>query len=266
MAINEKDIIIEYSTCKEDERATINRSSSLEFFYTKKHLEGFIKPSSRVLEIGCATGHYGFYYADKCKEYVGVDLVPLHIEVFNQKIANSGLKNISCQIGDATNLKDIKDESFDVVLCLGPMYHLPPKERELVFAQCRRVCVSGGIIAFSYINRIGVYAGACVYDDDNYRKTYPSKKANEFILVHNKDDLKPDVFYFTSPEEMNEAAFSHGLIKLKNLATDFFITMSIVNNMTNEQFEVMKPLYDQMVSHESCTGMSNHALLICKKK
>lgn len=56
-----------------------------------------------------------------------------------------------------------------------------------------------------------------------------------------------------------------GLTKIKNLGTDFFITMSVVNNMTDEQFELLKPLYDNMTSFESCTGMANHALLVCRK-
>ena len=36
---------------------------------------------------------------------------------------------------------------------------------------------------------------------------------------------------------MNALADECGLTKIKNLGTDFFITMSIVNNMTDEQFD-----------------------------
>jgi len=67
------------------------------------------------------------------------------------------------------------------------------------------------------------------------------------------------------PEEMETSAARYGFMKLKNLATNFMFTMQIVNEMTDERFELMKPLYDQMTSYESCTGMSDHALLICKK-
>lgn len=266
MASNKDKIFAQYADgIREDGRATITRSSMLEFYYTKKHLEDIITKDSKVLEIGCATGHYGIYYADKCNEYVGIDIVPSHIEIFNQKIKESKIKNVSCQVGDATNLAGILDNSFDVVLCLGPMYHLPPEERELVFKETVRVCRSGGIIAFAYINKIGVYVGACVYDDEYYRNTYPNENANNFILVNETDDLKPDTFFFTTPEDMNKTAEKHGLTKIKNLATDFFITISVLNNMSDERFEVMRPLYDQMTSHESCTGMSNHALLVCRK-
>lgn len=260
MATNSNIIIAQYNLGKEDKRATLSRTESLEFHYTKKHLEGLISKADRVLEVGCATGHYGFYYADKCKEYCGVDIVPKHIDIFKEKISESQIKNISCQVGDATNLYGIEDNSFDVVLCLGPMYHLPPHERELVLAECTRVCKDGGIVVFAYINKIGVYAGGCIVDSN-----YPNQQANKFVLEQGTDDIRPDIFFFTTPEEMNIAISKYGLSKIKNLGTDFFITMNIVNKMTDEEFEIMRPLYDQMTSFESCTGMSNHALLICRK-
>jgi ubiquinone/menaquinone biosynthesis C-methylase UbiE len=262
MSSNESKIFERYSLGKKEEgRATLSRSSSLEFHYTKKHLEGLIKKTDRVLEIGCGTGYYGFYYADKCQEYLGIDIVPDHIDLFEQKIAESQITNISCQIGDATDLKHINDESFNVVLCLGPMYHLPPNERELVFAECKRVCKTDGIIAFAYINKIGVYAGACIIDDH-----YPNEQANKCVIENGTDDMRPDLFFYTTPEEMNTTAIKYGLKKIKNLGTDFFITMNIVNAMSDEEFQFMRPLYDLMTSYESCTGMSNHALLICKKQ
>lgn len=260
MSKNADRILEQYISGKEDGRANLSRSTSLEFHYTKKHLEGLIKNTDRVLEVGCATGHYGFHYADQCQEYLGVDIVPEHINIFNQKITESQINNVACQIVDATNLQGISDDYFDVVLCLGPMYHLQSDERDLVFAECARVCKDGGVIAFAYINKIGVYAGACVMDS-----RYPNELANKCVLVNGTDDIRPDTFFFTTPEEMNTIAAKYGLSKIKNLGTDFFVTMNIVDSMCNEQFEIMRPLYDHMTSHESCTGMSNHALLVCRK-
>ena len=249
---------------KEDSRVFSSRTSHLEFHYTKLALGEFINPDSRVLEIGCATGYYALHFADKCKEYVGVDVFPPHIEFFKQKIVQNNLTNVSCFVGDAVKLDGIADNSFDVVCCLGPMYHLPPDERELVFAECKRVCKPEGIIAFAYINKVGVYVGACV--DEKHKELYPNEQANKYILRQGTDDLKPGIMYFTMPEEMEEAAARHGLSKLHNLGTDFFITMSVVNQMYDEKFKVFMELADEMVKHESCTGMSNHALLICRKE
>jgi len=142
------------------------------------------------------------------------------------------------------------------------MFHLPPEERELVFAECRRVCKPGGIITFAYINKIGVYVGACVHDEG--RAVYPNKQANDSVLK-GIDDLKPGIFYYSMPEEMEAAAAGHGLSKIRNMGTDFFITMCVVDKMDDAKFELFMELSDEMVKYESCTGMSNHALLICRK-
>lgn len=260
MATTKENILAQYSHGTECSRSMRDRSSSLEFHYTKKHLEDCIKPNDKVLEIGCGTGYYGLYFADKCFAYHGIDIVPIHIDLFKEAIKEKGYANISCELGDATNLETINDNSYDVVLCLGPLYHLPPHERELAFAECVRVCKSGGTVAFAYINKIGVYAGAAILDN-----RYPNEQANKCVLENGTDDIRPDTFFYTTPEEMNAAAVKYELYKIKNLGTDFFITMNIVNSMDDEQFEVMRPLYDEMTSHESCTGMSNHALLVCRK-
>ena len=263
MSTNKDKIIAHYegytSRAGEDNRATSSRSASLEFHYTKKALDEHVDKNSRILEVGCGTGYYGMYFADKCKEYIGIDLFQPHIDIFKTKIEESGAGNLSCAVGDATNLEGIEDGGFDVVCCLGPLYHLPLEDREAVFAECRRVCKPGGVIAFAYVNKIGVYVGACVL----FSEKYPNKRTNELVLdLGMNDDGAP--FYFTTPEEMEATAARHGLSKIRNVGTDSFITMGVVDKMNDEQFELYTALSDEMFKHESCTGMSNHALLICK--
>lgn len=264
VASNKEQIFSKYSGSggmPDDGRQNQSRTDSLEFHYTKKHLEGLIKNTDRVLEVGCAAGYYGFYYADFCKEYVGVDLFPDHIKMFNERIKERGLTHLSGEVGDAVNLENIPDNSFDVVLHLGPMYHLPKEERALAFREAARVCKDGGIIAFAYIVQVGTYAGACVIAS----KDYPNDKANQYVLEKGTDDGRPDLFFYTMPEEMEEMSSNCGLTKIKNLGTNFMFSTQIVNDMTDEQFEVMQPLYDKMASYESCTGMAGHALLVCRK-
>ena len=261
---NNKDLILKQygDGIKEENRHKRSRASSLEFYYTKKHLEPYITKETKILEIGCGTGYYGMYYADKCKEYYGIDIVPSHIEIFKKKIEESCYGNLTCSVGDATDIKEVEDNSYDVVLCLGPLYHLSPDEKETVIKECYRVCKPNGIAAFSYINKIGLYAGACISTEFT---DYPNKLGNK-TLEDGYDYEKPGLYWYTTPEDMESMTQEHGFEKILNLGVDFFIIMKYVDKASDEKFELIKPLYDQMASHESCTGMSNHALLICRKK
>lgn len=148
--------------------------------------------------------------------------------MFNAKIKESDIKNLSCQVGDATNLENIENDSFNVVICFGPMYHLPLEERKLVFAECSRVCKTGGIVAFAYITSIGTYGGACVID-----QSYPKEITNDYVLDKGTDDMRPNLFFYTMPEDMESFATENNLTKIKNLGTNFMCFFKIVNEMTD---------------------------------
>ena len=259
MASNQEKIANHYSNYKEDNRATSSRSNSLEFHYTKKLLNEYISLESSVIELGCGTGYYGMYYADKCAHYTGIDLSPANIAVFNEKIRKEGIENVRAVVGNATALPEFSDNSYDVVLCLGPMYHLSREERINVFGECCRIAKKGAILAFAYINSIGVYAGWCL--NDEWRNIYPNEQANKDYLEYKM----ADVFFFTSPEEMEHDAKQYNLEIVKNCGLDFFFAQSAVNMMTDEQFSLYMELSDKMSNSRSCTGLADHALMVCVK-
>ena len=59
MSSNYDKIAARYSQSNgEDRRETESRHNALEFYYTKKHLDGYITKEKRVLELGCGTGYY----------------------------------------------------------------------------------------------------------------------------------------------------------------------------------------------------------------
>jgi len=144
------------------------------------------------------------------------------------------------------------------------MYHLPADMREFVFAECYRVCKLGGVAAFAYINKVGTYFCACLHDD--LRNNYPNPKANDKVLKEGVNDEDNSPFFFTTPEETETAAARHGLVKIRSAGLDFFNLTAIANKMDDEKFESYMELLDMAVSLESCTGMSEHALLVCKKR
>lgn len=262
MSSNENYIREWYSQKEEDKRAFSSRAGGIEFHFTKKLLEKYITKESKVIEIGCATGYYGMFLFDKCKEYVGVDLSPDNIKVFNEKIENNRIKNISTMVGDATNLFQINKNEFDVVLVLGPMYHLPPEERDMVFNEAKRICKDDGIIMFAYINKLGAYLQEGILTDPS---RYPNKHSNECVLEREISDDMPGLFYFSTSGKIKERAEFNGLKVIKNLGVNFFFNRDLINNMDEEKYKSFLEFSEYLCNDESCTGLSNHSILICCK-
>ena len=75
----------------------------------------------------------------------------------------------------------------------------------------------------------------------------------------------PDVFFLTSPEEMEEDEKRIGLKVLKHCGLDFFFAQSAVNRMDEEQFVSCIQLADKLSESPACTGSADHALMICRK-
>lgn len=250
------------SIYNEDTRAFGTRAEQIEFIYTKKLIEQLVKPSSSVIELGCGTGYYGLYLANKCRIYHGIDLIPKHVELFKEKINKQSLTNVSASLGDATSLPEIADNSFDIVLVLGPMYHLPREDRLKAIRESRRICKVGGMILFAYVNKIGAYLRACL--DDNLKIKYPNKKTNENVLTQGIDDDFPDTFFYTMPEEIERDAEENGLHIIQNAGVDFTFNASDINKMPNEKYQAWIEILDLMFKSKSCTGVSNHAVLVCQ--
>lgn len=265
MASNKELILQKYGNGqKEERRATSSRTDYLmQFHYTKKIVNDYITTESHVAEIGCGTGYYGIYLADKCKEYYGIDIVPGNIEIFNKKIKNANLNNVQADLGDATNLAALNDKCFDVVLVFGPMYHLPREERQLVFRESYRICKDNGIVLFAYTNKIGAYMRGCIREEHD--NIYPNKQANISLFQKGTDDIQTGVFYYTMPEEMEYDANEQGFSIIRNVGVDFTFNVVSFDDMCKDQKEAWFELFDYMYDSPSCTGFSNHAVLVCRK-
>jgi arsenite methyltransferase len=105
-----------------------------------------ITAGERVLDVGCGTGLLAQYIADLTgpSGYVlGIDPLPLRIDIAAAR-ARPGLE---FRVGDAYELRDLADASFDVV-CLNAVFHwLPEKTGPL--REFARLLKSGGRLGIS---------------------------------------------------------------------------------------------------------------------
>lgn len=259
---NKEKIINAYASGNEINRAKESGQYGMEFINTINILNNYISKDKRVVELGCGGGYYATHFAKSCREYVGIDLSPVNINVFQKLITENGYDNVRAEVGDATDLYNVEDNSFDVVLCLGPMYHLNSEGRSKCMAECARICKPGGTIAIAFINKTGVIAKfAPVMGWDNVL----TAKIDDHVLTKGIDDVNPDIFFYTMPEEMIAEASKAGLTYERVAGLDFLLMDNVIEQFSEEQRKVWFHYADLVVSSEYCAGLANHALLICRK-
>jgi ubiquinone/menaquinone biosynthesis C-methylase UbiE len=97
-----------------------------------------------VLDLGCGDGNTAIPEAKLGAIVLGVDIAANLVAAGNQRIKEEGVSNISFQEGDATDLNELKDDSFDLVVSIfGAMFAPKPFD---VAKEIVRVTKPGGRI------------------------------------------------------------------------------------------------------------------------
>jgi SAM-dependent methyltransferase len=96
----------------------------------------------RVLDLGCGDGTTAVPEAKRGAEVLGVDISSNLLAAGKARAQELGLTNLSFQEGDATDLNDLDDESFDLVVSIfGAMFAPKPFD---VAKEMVRVTKPGG--------------------------------------------------------------------------------------------------------------------------
>ncbi|GAB2888732.1 hypothetical protein GCM10027074_66310 [Streptomyces deserti] len=142
-----EEILAYYALGKEDARLK-QGSGRLEFWRTQDVLRRLLPaPPARVLDVGGGSGVHAQWLASDGHRVQLVDPVPLHLE------QAARLPGVEVRAGDARALP-AADAAHDVVLLLGPLYHLPERaDRIRALTEARRAVRPGGLVVAATINR-----------------------------------------------------------------------------------------------------------------
>ena len=123
-----KNYVVEsYENYREEERLSTNNARRIEFITTVRALDELIVGKKKILDCAAGTGVYAFYLADSGHEVTATDITPRHIEVIKE-IVKDKTYEMDARVLDATDMSVFEDETFDVVLNMGPFYHLINEE------------------------------------------------------------------------------------------------------------------------------------------
>ena len=145
----------EYYNKFNEEKRLDSRHGNVEFTTSMHYIHEYLnrmesirgRSDIKILDIGAGTGRYSVPLSEEGYDVSAVELVKHNLGRLKQKGSN-----VKAYQGNALRLKRFADESFDVTLLFGPMYHLHAMEDKLqALKEAKRVTKKGGYIFVAYI-------------------------------------------------------------------------------------------------------------------
>lgn len=258
-----------YKNSDEESRLTTNNARKVEFAVTTTILNQHIKAHSTILELGAGTGVYSFYYSDRGNNVLATDITPKHVDIINKKLSQrENSINLSAEVADATSLSNYESESFDVVLNLGPMYHLTNEiDRERCIKESLRVLNKGGILATAYINKHFILNFVMPRDKNFLTNNFVDKVMHTGVIKEGEKECFWTDNFFTTPIEIENFISRFGIEIIDHVGTDGISPMisDFVDSLNAEEYSTWLNYCLASCREKSILGMSNHGLIICKK-
>ncbi len=251
-----------YNENREEDRLTRSRHGQLEYATTMAYIHKYAGPGTKVLEIGAGTGRYSIALAKEGMDVTAVELVEANLKVLQE--SSKGLTGIRSFQGDATDLKRFSDNTFDVTLCFGPMYHLYEKnEVNKAIDEAIRVTKPGGVIFFAFISVYAImYAN---YFQGNWAAGEEENFTEDYKVKHFKEQLftgyevpEFEALFETKPVQWITTAGVDGILEPIEDRADFSIP--------DKDFKAFCKWYLAIAEKRELLGCTNHLLYICRKR
>ncbi|GMA64956.1 class I SAM-dependent methyltransferase [Alicyclobacillus fastidiosus] len=251
-----------------DEGSRFSRNSRRIEFLTSTYVLNQILPQrAKILDVGAGTGVYSFYYAERGHKVTAVDITPKHIDEIKNRSDETKLE-VKAYVENATDLSRFESETFDCVMCFGPLYHIiDDTERDKCLKECLRVLKSSGHLAIAYINKYSIIPMLTTRTPQFIRPSVVNKVINNGVILDGDEDCFWTDAYFTSPKEIEGLLMNYGVRTVDHVGTDGIshTIQDSIDNLGENEFNTWLDYHFQTCRERSILGISSHGLYICQK-
>ena len=263
-----KNYVVEcYENYKEEERLSTNNARRIEFLTTVRVLDELIVGKKKILDCAAGTGVYAFYLADRGHDVTATDITPRHIEAIKNVVKEKPYE-MDTRILDATYMGVFEDETFDVVLNMGPFYHLINEEdRKRCFEESLRVLKKDGLLITAYIPRYYVFQHVAMQNEYFLDVNLAKQLTETGVLRHDDEKCFWTDTYYATAEEMEALYQKNGVEVIDHFAQDGATPhfAQKVDGWNEEQFKVWCDYHYSICRQKSLLGASNHVVIVGKK-
>ena len=251
-----------YSNYDEDGRL-LSKHGQVEYLTTMRYIKKYLQPGMRILEIGAATGRYSHALAQRGYRVDAVELVQHNIDIFRQKTQPG--ENVTIRQGNAKDLSYFANDTYDITLLLGPMYHLfTVEEQKQALQEATRVTKKGGVLFVAYCGNDATMVQYCfgrgMLKEEKYRNLVDMstfKAASdpaELFELYRKEDI--DALICDLPVE-----------RLHYVGTDMATNYMrpVIDEMDDTFFELYLRYHFAICERADMVGVSHHILDALRK-
>ena len=251
-----------YNEYDEDGRLESNRIGKVEYLTTRRSLDALQTADCKIAEIGAGTGRYSVTLAKEGYDVTAVELVQHNLDILNSKL--DGSENIKTYLGNALDLNMLEDNTYDITLLLGPMYHLYSDEEKITaLKEAVRITKQGGCILVAY----------CMNEATVIQYVFGCNQLKSLMdMTMLTDDWKcisepKDLFEMVRTEDIERINAAVPVERVKLVATDGAsrYIREYLEEFDDETFEKWLSYHFATCERQDLIGATNHSLDILKK-
>lgn len=242
-----------YNKFNEDKRLD-SRHGQVEFLTSINYIHQYLVPGDKIVDIGAGSGKYSIFLKNEGYDVTAVEYVRPNIGKIKRN--DSELKVVEAS---ATDLSMFDDNTFDVAIMFGPLYHLYSKEEKLK-ALCEMKRITKRVMFVTYImNEYSIIE--YVFKDNHYKEV--RDKLDESYHIDNQNDL----FFYSRLEDIDELNYLAELKLIKRFASDgpTDYMRPYLNKMDAETFKAFIDYHLKTCERKELLGASSHIVDILKK-
>ena len=254
----------QYAGAVEERRLFYTKAYETEFILTKHYIHKYLKPGAKIIDVGAGCGVYTKALSDEGFHVDAIDLHPDNVLRMKELFLDKQHVNI-CQ-GDALDLRGFTDDTYDIVLELGPIYHLETvTERLAAIKEAVRVAKKGAPIFVAFVLQDAPLI-EYIFQSEN-----PAEEINEIgyerdtALVTDNTGSSIKLHTIAAIDELTDKVLSTlPVSKGPRFAQDGLsqVIREAVNNMSEDSYNEWIQYLKATAERPDLMGYSNHVVQI----